>query len=78
MDTCNSQVKQRHFCQICTKGFDYSSYLRGHEIIQTGELPFVCQICDKGFSMKSSLKVHDLIHTGERRFICHVCDKRCT
>lgn len=55
--------------------FTMKSDLFAHELIHTGQHPFICLTCNKGFIQKSILRAHELLHTGERSFICQTCNE---
>uniref|UniRef100_A0A1Q3F3T8 C2h2-type zn-finger protein n=1 Tax=Culex tarsalis TaxID=7177 RepID=A0A1Q3F3T8_CULTA len=70
----------KHFCDQCSKGFQYESGLKKHLLVHTGLKPHVCETCGKSFSQKINLTIHLRKHTGEeplRKFTCPVCEKKC-
>ena len=48
----------------CTKNFSTSIYLKTHERIYSGEIPFKSTKCDRSFSTSSYLETHETIQEG--------------
>ena len=65
-------------CTICLKSFSAAKYLKMHERIHNGAMPYECNTCKKRFKVKSNLNTHLKIHTGEVPFECKTCRKRFT
>ena len=48
---------------MCDKRLTQRSYLKRHQLVHTGEKPYVRDTCDKRFTQKTSLERHQRIHT---------------
>jgi len=63
--TFGSGRKKRYSCHLCPKIFGWSTDLKRHILVHTGERPFKCASCSASFTrnfllQKHSLKVHNL------------------
>ncbi|KAL0963125.1 hypothetical protein UPYG_G00350060 [Umbra pygmaea] len=62
-----------HRCTVCEKSFKFSSALTAHQVIHTGERPFVCNLCGRCFSFRQSLDRHRHTHKEGRIYNCLIC-----
>jgi KRAB domain-containing zinc finger protein len=62
-------------CDLCGKGFNKNSTLKGHIRTHTGDKPYICHLCGKGFTENSTLKGHIRIHSGDKPYKCDLCGK---
>ena len=66
--------ERSYLCHMCRKSFNHPSKLKRHEMIHTGERPYLC-MCGRSFIQPSNLKVHEMKHTGEKPYVCNFCSK---
>lgn len=57
---------QRHFCDICGKGWYFAHQVTIHRRVHTGEQPFICQHCGRGFRLNHQLHSHLKQHDPDR------------
>ncbi|XP_043199348.1 zinc finger protein 316-like isoform X2 [Amphibalanus amphitrite] len=67
-------LKLRHVCDLCGKGFAAPIALKRHIKCHMGEKPFRCGECFKTFALKGDLTKHYMTHTQERPHKCELCD----
>ncbi|KAK6635186.1 hypothetical protein RUM44_000437 [Polyplax serrata] len=65
-------VKKKHICRICSKGFLSNFFLQEHMNSHTGSTPYKCGQCGKEFREKVHLRQHKWTHSNEK-FICPIC-----
>ncbi|MFX1294556.1 MAG: C2H2-type zinc finger protein [Promethearchaeota archaeon] len=46
-----------------------------HQVIHTGERPYICDIYGEAFKYKTNLNSHRKLHSGEKPYICEECGK---
>lgn len=68
--------RKTFYCDVCSKGFRFPSFLAEHMKNHTGEKPFLCSVCGKGFRQHGALDFHMRSHTGYKPFACEICDNR--
>ncbi|XP_034146131.1 C2H2-type zinc finger protein [Esox lucius] len=62
-----------HNCSVCEKSFKFASALIAHQVIHTGERPYVCNLCGRCFSFRQSLERHKHTHKDGRIYNCLIC-----
>ena len=71
----NNHVYKPYKCDICGKGFNKNSNLKGHIKTHTDDKLYRCDICGKDFNASWNLKVHMRTHTGDKPYKCDICGK---
>lgn len=86
-----SAQKKCYSCPVCSRVFEYMSYLQRHSITHSEVKPFACDTCGKTFKRASHLArhgsihraggpgelgQHSRVHSGERPFQCPHCPRR--
>lgn len=69
-DTANGVKKKRFSCHICSKTFGWTTDLKRHILIHTGERPFKCTMCFATFTrnfllQKHKTKIHQCLSPNE-------------
>ncbi|XP_048185652.1 zinc finger protein 581 isoform X2 [Perognathus longimembris pacificus] len=70
--------KKCYSCPVCSRVFEYMSYLQRHSITHSEVKPFQCDTCGKAFKRASHLARHHSIHRvgGGRPYSCSLCPRR--
>lgn len=73
-----SPQKKCYSCPVCSRVFEYMSYLQRHSITHSEVKPFECDTCGKAFKRASHLARHHSIHRagGGRPHGCPLCPRR--
>ncbi|XP_049548952.1 zinc finger protein 27 [Anopheles darlingi] len=72
--THDSNPKQWE-CDVCHKSFTTKYFLKKHNRLHTGEMPYTCGICNKSFTFQQSYHKHLLYHSDEKPHACTVCGR---
>ncbi|XP_058116990.1 zinc finger protein Xfin [Anopheles ziemanni] len=62
-------------CDVCRKTFTTKYFLKKHNRLHTGEMPYTCGICNKSFTFQQSYHKHLLYHSDEKPHVCSVCNR---
>ncbi|XP_050101453.1 zinc finger protein 497 [Anopheles aquasalis] len=62
-------------CDVCHKSFTTKYFLKKHNRLHTGEMPYTCGICNKSFTFQQSYHKHLLYHSDEKPHACSVCGR---
>ncbi|XP_064093062.1 zinc finger protein 513-like isoform X22 [Macrobrachium nipponense] len=72
----NSNGSKLYHCQYCPYTTRFSSDVKRHLRIHTGERPHRCPHCPFSSITKDNLRKHLMTHTGEKPFSCPLCSYR--
>lgn len=68
--------KKCYSCPVCSRVFEYMSYLQRHIITHSEVKPFECNTCGKAFKRASHLTRHHSTHRdGGRPYSCSQCPR---
>ncbi|XP_069462877.1 uncharacterized protein [Ambystoma mexicanum] len=70
-----SAPRKMYSCPICSRQFEYLSYLQRHSITHSAHKPFGCDICGKAFKRTSHLERHKYTHTVGKPYECQICQR---
>lgn len=71
----SSAPRKMYRCPICSRVFEYLSYLQRHSITHSQQKPFVCDACGKAFKRTSHLERHKYTHTVGKPYECQICQR---
>ncbi|KAK7604449.1 hypothetical protein V9T40_005635 [Parthenolecanium corni] len=68
--SAENKPKKRHACHLCPKTFGWTTDLKRHLLIHTGERPFKCSMCNATFTrnfllQKHKTKIHQCLSPSE-------------
>ncbi len=53
----------------CKKQFITKGHLKTHELIHSGDKPYICEMCQKAYSRSGRLKIHLRTHVTIKNLI---------
>lgn len=73
------QIRKKHVCQLCRRGFTLKGNLRRHILtFHTTKKLLASKYCGKKYPKKTKANTHIKIHTKKTPFICNICKKAFT
>ncbi|XP_074076195.1 zinc finger protein 581 [Macrotis lagotis] len=71
-------ARKCYSCPVCSRVFEYLSYLQRHSVSHSELKPFACALCGKAFKRASHLARHRSTHRagGGRPHACPLCPRR--
>ncbi|XP_029441162.1 LOW QUALITY PROTEIN: zinc finger and BTB domain-containing protein 17-like [Rhinatrema bivittatum] len=67
--------RKLYSCPVCSRVFEYLSYLQRHSITHSEQKPHICQECGKAFKRTSHLERHKYTHAGAKPHRCPICQR---
>nr|XP_020654596.1 zinc finger protein 581-like [Pogona vitticeps] len=68
-------LRKVYSCPVCSRTFEYLSYLQRHSITHSESKPHVCRACGKAFKRTSHLERHKYTHSGRKPHQCPICQR---
>ncbi|XP_067388868.1 zinc finger protein 581-like [Emydura macquarii macquarii] len=68
-------LRKLYCCPVCSRTFEYLSYLQRHSITHSEHKPHVCRACGKAFKRTSHLERHKYTHAGRKPHHCPICQR---
>ncbi|XP_048373930.1 zinc finger protein 581-like [Sphaerodactylus townsendi] len=68
-------LRKVYCCPVCSRTFEYLSYLQRHSITHSESKPHVCRACGKAFKRTSHLERHKYTHSGRKPHQCPICQR---
>ncbi|XP_014376843.1 zinc finger protein 581 [Alligator sinensis] len=68
-------LRKVYCCPVCSRTFEYLSYLQRHSITHSEHKPHVCRACGKAFKRTSHLERHKYTHAARKPHQCPICQR---